>query len=147
VTRAGRPLRGRVALVVGAGGPVARATALRLAAAGAAVVAAGPHLEDVLTTAGLVAAAGGVVRVVEELAPPLSGACLLEPPTDAVVSPEAFADRAWTEVEARALRARLPANATVLVLDATASPAAEAERVAMAFLRAPPAASGDPSAR
>jgi hypothetical protein len=142
-----------VVLVVGAGGPVARAAALRLAASGAAVVAAGPDLASVLETAGHVAATGGVVRVVEEPAPPLSGPALvsaaaaaLEPPTDAVVSPEAFRDRAHAAAEVDALRRALAPAAVVLALATEDGAVAEAERVATAFLRGRPgdtAASAD----
>jgi hypothetical protein len=131
-----------VVLVVGAGGPVARAAALRLAASGAAVVAAGPELAPVVETAGHVAAAGGVVRVLEERAPPLSGDALvraataaLEPPTDAVVSPEAYEDAGGAAAEAKALREALAPTAVVLALAPEVGAPAEAERVASAFLR------------
>jgi hypothetical protein len=132
-----------VVLVVGAGERTARATALRLAAHGAAVVAAGPHPDDVVTTAGLVAASGGVARVIEAPAPPLLGADLLasaagalEPPTDAVVSPRAFASDAEASEAARALAAALPPGAGVHLLDPDAPIGPEAERVAELFLAA-----------
>ena len=72
MTRVGGPLRGRVVLGIGAGDGVGRGVALHLAAHGAAVVLAGPSLAEVVETAGLVAAAGGTVRVVEQACPPLS---------------------------------------------------------------------------
>jgi hypothetical protein len=127
--------------VLGAGGRVARATALRLSAHGAAVVAAGPVLSPVLETAGLVAAAGGVARVVETPAPPLLGAELLaaaggtiEPVSDVGVSPEAVPSRAEAEATAAALGRALPPGGRVWVLDAARRPVDEAERVAQAFL-------------
>jgi hypothetical protein len=138
-----------VVLVLGAGGRVARAVALRLSAHGAAVLAAGPDIHEVVTTAGLVAAQGGVARVVEAPAPPLLGRDLvasagatLEPPSDAVVSPEAFRAREEAAAQARVLEGLLPPGAHVVVLDPERG-AGEAERVAGLFLPA----GGAPGAR
>jgi NAD(P)-dependent dehydrogenase (short-subunit alcohol dehydrogenase family) len=141
VTVRHRALRGRVFLVLGAGERTARATALRLSAHGAAIVAAGPHPHDVVTTAGLVAASGGVARVIEARCPPLpvaellvAAAAALEPPTDAVVCPRAFASPAAAAEAARDLAAALPASAGVHLLDADAPIGPEAERVSELFL-------------
>jgi hypothetical protein len=130
-----------VVLVLGAGGRAAQAAALRLSAHGAAIVAAGPALADVVTTAGLVAATGAVARVVEPPAPPLLGHDLLraaaaafEPVTDAVVCPEAFPSPLEAADAARALGASLPEGGRVLVLDPDRGAGAEAERAARSFL-------------
>jgi NAD(P)-dependent dehydrogenase (short-subunit alcohol dehydrogenase family) len=62
---AGTPrLLGRVAVVTGAGGVIGRATCLRLAAEGAAVVAGDIHGDAVEATAALVRASGGAALAV-----------------------------------------------------------------------------------
>ncbi len=125
-----RPLRGHVVLVVGAGDPTARALALHLSALGAAVIAAGPALDAVVVTAGLIAASGGTVRVVETAAPPCGGRALvaaaqeaLETPTAAFLSESAFPSAAAVETAARELSAWLPPGTPALCLRATTVPA------------------------
>ena len=112
-------------LVLGAGDRAGQATALRLSALGAALLLAGPDLGAVVTTAGLVAAAGGTVRVVETPSPPLPIADAhrlaseaLEPPTDGVVSAASFATPAAARTAFEMLRAHLPASAVVILMDA-----------------------------
>ena len=123
-------------LVVGAGDRAAQAAALHLSALGAAVVAAGPSLDGVVVTAGLVAASGGTVRVVERPAPPLASAELvrlateaLEPPTDAVLSAATYATRAAAHEAARELSSLLAPGARVAVLEAV--PAGEERAAAL----------------
>lgn len=120
-----RPLRDRVILVVGAGDPATRTMALHAAAHGAALVCAGPVLPPVLQTAGLAAASGGTVRVIETPAPPLGGldlaraaAAALAPPTDAFLAETAFASSFEAHAEAAALSAVLASGARVLVVPA-----------------------------
>ena len=119
-----QPLRGRVVLVVGAGDRLAQRASLHLAGRGAAVVAAGPSLDEVIVTAGLVAAAGGTARVIEVPVPPLLGSDLIrrameafEPPTDAVVSCSAFRTAADAWAAAHDLSAHLLPGARVAVLE------------------------------
>jgi NAD(P)-dependent dehydrogenase (short-subunit alcohol dehydrogenase family) len=138
------PLRGRAVLVLGAGDKAGQAVALRLSALGAALLLAGPDLGAVVTTAGLIAAAGGTVRVVEAGCPPLPVADAhrlaseaLEPPTDCVVSSAAFESPAAAKKAHETLRARLPADAVAVLLDAVPAGAerAAAERVTALFTR------------
>ena len=130
-----RPLAGRVLLVVGAGDPVAREVALRASALGAEVIAAGPALAPVVVTAGMIAASGAVVRVVEAPSPPLLGDPLLcvaretlAPVTHAAVAASAFAG----EDDARRATADLASvlgverAATVASLEGGAGPRAAA---------------------
>jgi NAD(P)-dependent dehydrogenase (short-subunit alcohol dehydrogenase family) len=134
-----------VVLVVGAGDGIGRAAALHLSAHGAAVVLAGPRLDDVVEAAGLVAAAGGTVRVVETPCPPLDAAgavaaatAALDRPTDAVLHVPAFASDPAARAFATLLSPLLPAGARVEVLAAVPFPAERqaAERLARSF--APP---------
>jgi hypothetical protein len=134
-----------VVLVLGAGDRCAQAVALHLSARGAAVIAAGPVLAPVVSTAGLVAAQGGTVRVVEEAAPPLLGRALLDAacqaldaPTDVVVSPDAFPSPAAAAAAARDLSLGFDAGAISLVLDVPTAGGerAAAERVVARFLGA-----------
>jgi len=145
VTPVGGPLRGRVVLGIGAGDGVGRATALHLAALGAAVVLAGPTLSDVVETAGLVAAAGGTVRVVEQPCPPCTLAdairlatAALDAPTDLFLGADAYAspdDLAAAEREARASLAP-GAHVTVLRRVPASEAKAAAERASRGFLEA-----------
>jgi NAD(P)-dependent dehydrogenase (short-subunit alcohol dehydrogenase family) len=136
-------------LVLGAGDGSARAAALRLSALGAAVVAAGPEVDDAVATAGLIAASGGTVRVIEAKAPPLCGADLLhqaasalEPPTDALVAEAAFETAAAAAAAADDLAARLPHGALVFVVPraGVGEERSAAERIAARFapVAAPP---------
>jgi hypothetical protein len=143
--KAARPLEGRVVLVVGAGDRCAQAVALHLSARGASVVVAGPVLAPVVLTAGLVAAQGGTVRVVEEPAPPLHGRALvhaatqaLAAVTDVVVSPDAFPSRTAALAEARDLAAGLALGAVATVVDVPTAGGERtaAERVVARFLEA-----------
>jgi NAD(P)-dependent dehydrogenase (short-subunit alcohol dehydrogenase family) len=157
VSRLRGPLRGRVVLVLGAGDRAGQAAALHLSALGAALLFAGPELGAIVTTAGLIAAAGGTVRVVEEACPPLPIADAhrlaseaLEPPSDAVVSAASFTSAAAAKTAFDTLRAHLPAGATVVLLgDVPAGDErAAAQEVAAAFTKASPDApdAGGPSA-
>lgn len=74
---AGPPLSGRVVLVVGAGSALGTEIARFAAALGAAVVVADRDVAAAVRTAGLVASAASVVRVVEAPCPPLLGEGLL----------------------------------------------------------------------
>jgi hypothetical protein len=119
-----RALRGRVVLVVGAGDPLARDVSLHLAARGAAIVAAGPALDPVVATAGLVAAQGGTVRVIEDTVPPLLGRALLTAAartldlvTDVLVAPSAFPSREAAATAARDLGLTLEPGGLSLLLD------------------------------
>ena len=130
------PLRGRAVLVLGAGDRAGQAASLRLSALGAALLLAGPDLGAIVTTAGLIAAAGGTVRVVEQACPPLRIADAhrlaseaLEPPSDGVVSAASFPTAAAARAAFEMLRAHLPAGAVVILMDAV--PAGE-ERAAAA---------------
>ena len=139
-------------LVLGAGDRAARAAALRLAAHGAAIVAAGPDLGDVVVTAGMVAAAGGVSRVIEGKAPPLEGAELLleaaatlEPPTDALVAESAFASSAAAWEAAHYLGVQMQKGARVAILPRipAGQESAAGEKIAARFVGAPPAVLDD----
>jgi hypothetical protein len=141
-----------VVLVLGAGDRAGQAAALRLSALGAALLLAGPDLGAIVTTAGLIAAAGGTVRVVEEACPPLPvadahrlAADALEPPSDGVVSAASFPTPAAARAAFEMLRAHLPAGAVAVLLDAVPAgdERAAAARVAGAFA---PAAPEDPDA-
>ena len=145
------PLRGRAVLVIGAGDRAGQAAALHLSAHGAALLLAGPELGAVVATAGLIAAAGGTVRVVEESCPPLPvgeahrlASEALEPPTDGVVSASSFPTPAAAKSAHETLRAHLPASAVVVLLDAVPAGGerAAAERIVLRFT-GPPAEPGD----
>lgn len=88
-----RPLHGRIVLVIGADDVATRGAALHLSARGAALVACGRDRDAVLITAGLAAASGGTVRVVDEATSPLLDPGVIDAatralgrPTDALVS-------------------------------------------------------------
>jgi uncharacterized protein with beta-barrel porin domain len=147
-----------VVLVLGAGDRAGQAAALHLSALGAALLLAGPELGAIVATAGLIAAAGGTVRVVEDACPPLPIADAhrlaseaLEPPSDGVVSTASFPSAAAAKTAFDTLRAHLPAGATVVLLDAVPAgdERAAAERLASAFTRdsSPAPDAGGPSAR
>jgi NAD(P)-dependent dehydrogenase (short-subunit alcohol dehydrogenase family) len=155
--RLGAPLRGRVVLVLGAGDRAGQAAALHLSALGAALLVAGPDLGAIVTTAGLIAAAGGTVRVVEEACPPLPIADAyrlatdaLEPPSDAVLSAASFTTASAAKAAFDTLRAHLPAGATVVLLSdvPAGDERAAAERLAAAFTHQSPDAplAGGPAA-
>ena len=156
--RLGGPLRGRVVLVLGAGDPAGQAAALHLSALGARLLLAGPELGAIVTTAGLIAAAGGTVRVVEASCPPLPIADAhrlaseaLEPPSDGVVSAASFSSPAAAKSAFDTLRAHLPSGAKVVLLgDVPVGDEREAaEYLAAEFTKHSPdtPASGGPAAR
>jgi NAD(P)-dependent dehydrogenase (short-subunit alcohol dehydrogenase family) len=82
-----RPLRGRIVLVVGADDPATRRTALHLAARGASLIVAGRDRDEVLATAGLGAASGATIRVIEAPSPPLDGHALIDLATQVLAAP------------------------------------------------------------
>lgn len=145
-----RPLAGRTVLVLGAADPVASSAALHAAARGAAVVAAGPDVPQVILTAGLIAATGAVGRVVEEAAPPLLGAALVRaataalgpaagPITDVVIAAALFSTPASAQAATADLVAALPPGTRVHAAEAAPvdGPKAAGRRIADGLL-APP---------
>ncbi len=147
-----RPLAGRTVLVLGAADPVASSAALHAAARGAAVVAAGPDVPNVILTAGLIAATGATGRVVEDAAPPLLGAGLVRaavaalgpaapPITDVVVAVALFGSPAAADAAVADLVAALPAGARVHRAEAAPAdgPKAAGRRIADGLLAPPDA--------
>jgi hypothetical protein len=101
----------------------------------------------------MIAAAGGIARVIEGKAPPIDGqpllllaAAALEPPTDAVVAESAFPPGPSAWESAHALGSNLPRGARVVVVPRGVPPPDEkaaAERIAAKFLEPRAPSSGE----